>query len=191
MPLILASASPYRQAVLNRLGLPFQTIPADLDETPLPNEPADEMVERLALEKAKTVADQVKQGLIIGCDQTLELNGQPIGKPGNRENAAAQLRALSGQEATLLTGLALMDAVSGEFLVCVEHCKAGYRTLTEAQIEAYLQADAPYDCCGSVKLESRGIALLRYVNSDDPNTLVGLPVIRLLDMLEQFGYAPN
>ena len=190
VPLILASASPYRQAVLKRLGLDFETRPADLDETPLPGEPVDDMVERLALGKAQAVAEQLDAGLVIGCDQTLALDGEPLGKPGHHAAATAQLRALSGREAVLVTGLALVNAADNETRTCIEHCEARYRTLSDTQIEAYLQADTPYDCCGSVKLEARGIALLHYVRSDDPNILVGMPVIRLLDLLEEFGYAP-
>lgn len=185
--LILASSSPYRRALLEKLGLPFDIVSPDVDETPLTGENPQAMVERLALLKAQTVARSRPGTLIIGSDQAAVLDGKIIGKPLTHENAVAQLRISSGRRMVLYTALVLLDADSGRAQSEVVPFSVVFRQLSNEQIENYLQREQPYNCAGSVKSEGLGIVLLEKLEGDDPNTLVGLPLIRLTRMLEREG----
>lgn len=185
--LILASSSPYRKELLARLRLPFDAIAPDIDETALPGETPQALVERLAIAKARAIAVTHPHSLVIGSDQ-VAVHGQDIvSKPITHENAVAQLRAASGQAVTLYTGLAVMDADSGRIQHDVVPFRAVFRVLTDEQIEGYLRKERPYNCAGSVKAEGLGIALLERLEGDDPNALIGLPLIRLVRMLEAEG----
>ena len=185
--LTLASSSPYRKAILERLGLDFDCVSPDIDESGLPGETARQLVERLARLKASKVAESRQSGLVIGSDQVCEQNGEIIGKPADHAHAVRQLKAASGQISTLFTGVALINAATGRIQSDVATVEVRCRELSDNEIERYLIADQPYNCCGSLKVESLGISLLSGIKSDDPNTITGLPVIRLLDMLRKEG----
>ena len=185
--LILASSSPYRKALLDRLRLPFTVIVPDIDETPLANESPVELVERLAIAKAQSVAADNPDSLVIGSDQVAVHDGEIVGKPHTHENAVKQLLQASGKTITLYTGLALVNAARGIVQSEVVPYRVVFRTLAREQIENYLRQEQPYKCAGSVKSEGLGIALLERFEGDDPNTLIGLPLIRLIRMLEQEG----
>ncbi len=190
MKLILASTSPYRRTLLERLQLPFETIAPNVDETPLPNEIPRQLVERLAIAKAQAVARTAKSALVIGSDQVAVHSGEIVGKPRDHDHAVEQLRAASGNSITLYTGLALVNSETKAIQSVVVPYRVVFRVLTEAQIETYLRKEQPYDCAGSVKSEGLGIALLQRFEGDDPNTLIGLPLMRLVDMLQQEGMSP-
>lgn len=185
--LVLASASPYRRALLERLGLPFVAVAPRADETPQANEPPARTALRLAEAKARAAAGQYPQALIIGSDQVAGCDGKAIGKPGNHARAVAMLDRLSGRTVIFHTGLALFDAASGECQTACVDVTSTFRTLSGAEIEAYLTHDRPYDCAGAVKAETLGIALFRTIESHDPTALIGLPLIRLVDMLIAAG----
>jgi len=187
MKLILASSSPYRRELLERLKIPFEVIAPDVDEAPRPGENPSALVERLSIEKAQKIADGKPGTLVIGSDQVAVYNGSIVGKPHSHDKAVEQLRSASGRAVTLYTGLALVNADTQ----CVQHevipYRVTFRTLTDAQIESYLRKEQPYSCAGSVRSEGLGIALLERFEGDDPNTLIGLPLIRLVRMLENEG----
>jgi len=185
--LVLASTSPFRRELLSKLRLPFETATPDIDESPLPDEEPESLVKRLSLEKAKAVAADYPQALIIGSDQVACVDNQILGKPGSHQKAMQQLRLTSGKTITFLTGLTLYDSASGNSRTLCEPFHAHLRELTDMQIDNYLQREQPYNCAGSFKSESLGIALFRRLEGDDPNALVGLPLIRLIDLLQQFG----
>lgn len=185
--LILASSSPYRRELLARLGLPFQAVAPDIDETPQPREAAAALVERLALAKARAVAARHPDALVIGSDQAAVYDNRIVGKPRDHATAVQQLRAASGRTVTLYTGLALVNAASGRVQSDVVPYRITFRRLTDEQIESYLQREQPYGCAGSVRAEGLGIALLERFEGDDPNALIGLPLIRLVRMLEDDG----
>lgn len=185
--LILASTSPFRRAVLEKLGLPFSTEAPEADETPLPDERPEALVERLARAKATAVAAHHTEGLIIGSDQVAVIDGEILGKPGNHERAAAQLRAASGRRVTFFTGLCLMNAATGHAQVDVVPFGVQFRSLTDAQIDNYLRREQPYNSAGSFKSEGLGIVLFERLEGEDPNALIGLPLIRLVRMLENEG----
>ena len=185
--LILASSSPFRRELLARLGLPFVSRAPHSDETPLADEPAQALVARLARAKAEALAPAVAKGLIIGSDQVAVLDGEILGKPGDHDRAVIQLRRASGREVEFLTGLCLLDTASGRTRVVVEPFKVLFRELSPAQIESYLGRERPYDCAGSFKCEGLGIALFRRLKGDDPNALIGLPLIRLVELLAEEG----
>lgn len=185
--LILASSSPFRRALLQRLGYPFEVIAPEVDETPRPHEPPETLVERLALAKARAVATRRPDALIIGSDQVAVYGGVITGKPGNHAEALRQLQAASGRKVVLYTGLVLLNATSGRVQSEVVPFGIQFRELTEEQIENYLRTEQPYNCAGSVKSEGLGIALLERFEGDDPNALIGLPLIRLVRMLEAEG----
>ncbi len=185
--LVLASTSPFRRELLNKLGLPFETAAPDIDESPLPGEEPESLVKRLSLEKAKAVAADYPRALIIGSDQVACVDNQILGKPGSHQKAVQQLKLTSGKTVTFLTGLTLYDSVSGNSRTLCEPFHAHLRELTDMQIDNYLQREKPYNCAGSFKSESLGIALFSKLEGEDPNALVGLPLIRLIDMLQQFG----
>lgn len=187
MKLILASSSPYRRALLARLKIPFEAIAPEVDESPRPREAPEQLVERLSVEKARKIADQHPDAIVIGSDQVAIYNGNIVGKPHSHERAVAQLREASGRTVTLYTGLALVNAATGSVQSEVIPYRVTFRPLTDRQIESYLLKEQPYACAGSVKSEGLGIALLEKFDGDDPNTLIGLPLIRLIRMLEHEG----
>lgn len=183
--LVLASTSPFRKELLNKLQLEFVTDNPRVDETPLPGETPHQLVARLAESKARAVAAKHPGALIIGSDQVAVNEGAIVGKPGDHARAVEQLRQASGKRITFLTGLALLNSASGECQVAVEPFSVIFRKLSDAQIEGYLKQEQPYNCAGSFKSEGLGIALFQRLEGDDPNALIGLPLIRLIAMLEQ------
>lgn len=187
MQLVLASTSPFRKSILEKLGLPFDCHSPEVDETPHPGENPSQLVERLSIAKAQAVAAHLKEGLVIGSDQVAVIDNDVLGKPGNHENAVTQLQRAAGKTITFLTGLALVNAASGSIQAEVVPFKVVFRQLTREQIENYLNAEQPYNCAGSFKSEGMGIALFERLEGDDPNTLIGLPLIRLIRMLEKEG----
>ena len=188
-PLILASSSPFRRALLERLGRDFQVIAPQVDETALPGEDAPALVERLAIAKARRVAAGRTAALVIGSDQAVIHDGKIVGKPGDHRGAARQLRAASGQCICHYTGLALIDAASGRTQSEVVPYHVQFRELSEGQIQRYLEREQPYGCAGSLRADGLGIALLERFAGEDPNALIGLPLIRLIRMLEAEGVA--
>lgn len=187
-PLILASTSRYRRELLTRLHLPFEAVAPAVDETAQPGEAPAALAERLALAKARAVAAIRPDAVVIGSDQVADLGGEAIGKPGTHEAAGAQLRRMSGREVIFQTAV----AVVAPGLAAIERAevRVRFRELNDAAIEAYLRIDQPYDCAGSAKVESLGIALLEAVESDDPTALIGLPLIRTCDLLRRAGLEP-
>jgi len=185
--LVLASTSPFRKALLERLGQPFSTARPDTDETRRPGETANALVERLSEDKARAVAGQFPEALIIGSDQVAVLGDEILGKPGTHEKAMTQLSATSGNEVLFLTGLCLLNAASGRAQVEVVPFTVKFRSLTARQIDTYLRREQPYNCAGSFKSEGLGIALFEAMKGEDPNALVGLPLIRLITMLNNEG----
>lgn len=185
--LILASTSPYRRELLSRLGLPFEVANPQTDETPLPNETPEALSLRLSEAKARAVAALYPDALIIGSDQVATVDGKIYGKPGNHERAVAQLRELSGKTVNFFTGLCLFNAQTGIADVRGIPMLVTFRQLTDSEIENYLHREPAYNCAGSAKSEGLGIALLSSMRGDDPNALVGLPLIALCDMLRQQG----
>lgn len=187
--LILASTSPYRRELLGRLGLPFSVANPQTDESALPGEAPDALALRLSEAKARAVAGDYPDALIIGSDQVATVDGKIYGKPGTHERAVAQLRELSGKTVNFFTGLCLHNTRTGESLVRGVPTLVTFRQLSDAEIENYLQREPAYNCAGSAKSEGLGIALLAAMQGDDPNALVGLPLIALCDMLRQQGVA--
>lgn len=187
--LVLASTSPFRRQLLEKLGLAFETASPDTDETRLPDEPPEALVVRLAEAKARAVASDYPAALIIGSDQVACLDGQVLGKPGDFDRAFAQLRQASGRAVTFHTGLCLLNSATGQAQYCREPFQVHFRDLSDRQIENYLHRERPFNCAGSFKSEALGIALFERLEGDDPNSLIGLPLIRLIAMLEQEGVA--
>lgn len=187
--IVLASSSPWRREVLDKLGLPYRTRHPDIDETALFDESPADLVSRLSLEKAQKVAEAEihEDVLIIGSDQVAVLDDRIIGKPGTHERAFEQLRAASGRSFTFLTGLTLLNSATGNAQTEVVPFHVHFRELTEQMIEGYLRHEQPYNCAGSFKSEGAGIVLFERLEGDDPNTLIGLPLIRLVRMLESEG----
>lgn len=185
--LVLASASPYRAELLRRLQIPFETWSPAVDEAPLPAESCAQTARRLAREKAQAAASRFPGALVIGSDQVAELDGQAIGKPGSREGARQQLRTMRERKVVFHTALCLLagDRVH-EALVPTE---VTFRSLTDDEIEHYLDREPAFDCAGSAKSEGLGIALLSRLHGDDPTALVGLPLIALAGMLRAEGVA--
>ncbi len=186
-PLILGSTSKYRRELLSRLRIPFDCIPPEVDETPLVNETPRGLALRLALAKAKAVAALQPDAVVIGSDQVADLNGQPLGKPGNFERATKQLSAMRGQTVIFQTALAVVCQATGFEQVDISAVRVVFRDVTDEEITAYLLAEEPYDCAGSAKSEGLGIALLERIDSDDPTALVGLPLIRTAKMIAAAG----
>ena len=185
--LVLASTSPYRRELLERIGIPFETTSPNIDETASPNETPEKLVKRLAESKVRIVADAYQDALIIGSDQVAVLNNKILGKPGSHENAVQQLSDASGHEVTFLTGLCLLNTKTGNCQVKAEEFSVVFRKLSDFQIENYLQREKPYDCAGSFKSEGLGISLFEKMEGNDPNALVGLPLITLINMLYNEG----
>ncbi len=188
--LVLASSSVYRRELLGRLGIPFEWIRPDTDETPREHELPEATAARLAAAKARAVAVAYPDALIIGSDQVASCGGRRLDKPGNHENATAQLNWLSGKTASFDTALSMLDARSGRIATRVVGCRVRFRQLDPIRIEAYLRREQPYDCAGSAKSEGLGIALIAGIETADPTSLVGLPLIALCEMLEDFGLSP-
>jgi septum formation protein len=186
--LILASTSRYRQELLARLRIPFEAVAPEVDEAALPDETPAALAERLALAKARSVAARFPGAVVIGSDQVADLAGEAIGKPGSHEAAAAQLRRMSGREVVFQTAVAVV--APGVAAMERAEVRVRFRELSSAAIEAYLRADQPYDCAGSAKVESLGVALLEAVESDDPTALIGLPLIRTCALLRRAGLEP-
>lgn len=186
-PLVLGSTSRYRQELLSRLRVPFKTVSPGVDETPLPGEVPQALALRLALAKAREVAQRFPEAVVIGSDQVADLDGIALGKPGTHERAVAQLRCMQGQTVIFQTAVAVVCLASGFEQVNLAPVRVVFRRLTDAEIERYLLAEQPYDCAGSAKSEGLGIALLERIDNDDPSALVGLPLIRTCQMLRAAG----
>jgi len=187
LPLLLASSSVYRRELLARLQLPFTCSSPDIDESPLAGESATELVRRLAQAKAQALAASHPGHLIIGSDQVAVLDGKIIGKPHTFDKAREQLLAASGASVTFLTGLALLNSQSGHCQLDCIPFTVHMRTLDPASVERYLRAEQPYDCAGSFKAEGLGVSLFRATEGSDATSLIGLPLIRLVDMLGEEG----
>ena len=187
--LILASSSVSRQALLQRLGMAFEAVAPQLDETPYPGESAAELVRRLSRAKAEAVASRYPGALILGSDQAAERDGVVLGKPGDHPRALAQLQAASGKTVTFHTGLCLLDTRHGRYHEHTDITRVRFRELQEPEIERYLQAEKPYGCAGSFKSEALGISLFHAIESQDPSALVGLPLIALCRFLREAGLA--
>lgn len=188
MRLILASSSPYRRSMLERLGIPFSTISPHADETPMPNETPAQLALRLSIAKAQAVARHNPDAVIIGSDQVATLNGEPIGKPGNLQNAREQLRQLSGQRVEFHSALCVHTPQRTQVEDVITTCI--FRELTDTEIETYLLHEQPFDTAGSAKAEGLGIALMQSMSSDDPTAIIGLPLIALSRMLREAGIDP-
>jgi len=187
--IILASTSPYRRELLGRLGLPFSVANPQTDESPLPGETPEALALRLSEAKAQAVAAAHPRALIIGSDQVATVDGKIYGKPGDHSRAVQQLRELSGKTVNFFTGLCLYNAATGEAEVRGVPTLVTFRTLSDDEIEHYLRREPAYNCAGSAKSEGLGIALLQSMRGDDPNALVGLPLIALCDMLRRQNVA--
>jgi septum formation protein len=187
MQLVLASTSSYRRALLERLGLPFSVADPRIPEERLKGELPEAMARRLAEAKATAVAGRFPGALIIGSDQVAVNGGEVLGKPGGHDNAVRQLRALSGREAVFHTAVCVHNAASGVTRTRVVSCRVTFRELDEQTIGRYLERERPYDCAGSAKAEGLGIALIERMQGDDPNALIGLPLIALVDLLREQG----
>ena len=188
--LILASTSVYRRQLLARLGLPFESAAPQADETPLENEAFTDLALRLAKAKAGAVLPAYPDALIIGSDQVASCDGQRLDKPGTHKKAVAQLTWLSGRSADFDTAVCILDGRTNRLAAHVVGCKVHFRTLSAARIEAYLRREQPYDCAGSAKAEGLGIALIARIETEDPTSLIGLPLIALTGLLEEFGLSP-
>jgi septum formation protein len=186
-PLILGSSSRYRRELLGRLRLPFDVVAPEVDETPRPGEAPAQLAVRLALAKARAVAQRHPQAIVIGSDQVADLDGEPLGKPGDHERATAQLRRMRGRTVVFQTALAVVCRATAFEQQDLAPVRVVFRDLADAEIEAYLRAEQPYDCAGSARSEGLGIALLEAIHSDDPTALVGLPLIRTCRLLRAAG----
>ncbi|QBG34529.1 Maf family protein [Litorilituus sediminis] len=185
--LVLGSTSVFRKSILEKLNLPFQCASPDIDESALVNETPQALVERLAIEKAKAVSVNFSNALIIGSDQVAVYDGEIIGKPHTHENAIKQLSKFSGQTVTFYTGLCVLNSDTQEMTSLVEPFTVLFNALSPNNIEQYLKAEQPYNCAGSFKSEGLGICLFKRLQGDDPNTLIGLPLIQLVKLLKVHG----
>ncbi|KXJ53727.1 MAG: septum formation inhibitor Maf [Colwellia sp. Phe_37] len=185
--LVLGSTSPFRKEILAKLNLPFDCAKPNIDESPLDNESAVALVERLAIEKAKAVACEFPDALIIGSDQVAICDGEILGKPHNFENAVKQLEKFSNKTVAFYTGLCVYDSGLDFTTALIEPFLVHFKTLSRAEIENYLHAEQPYNCAGSFKSEGLGICLFEKLEGNDPNTLIGLPLIKLVELLKQHG----
>lgn len=185
--ILLASSSPYRKQLLDKLGLCFSCASPDIDESPVANETPYALTERLSRTKAEALSEQYSDKLIIGSDQVAELNGHALGKPGTRDKAIAQLRLCSGQTVAFHTGVCLLNASTGRQHYACDTYSVMFRELSDDQIAYYVDQEQPFDCAGSFKSESLGISLFSAIRGDDPNSLIGLPLIKLTEMLLKEG----
>ncbi len=188
--LILASTSIYRRELLGRLRLPFEVAAPDVDETPGLDESPGPLAQRLALAKARAVAQRHPEAVVIGSDQVADLGGIAVGKPGDHAGAVRQLRAMSARQVVFHTAVSVVCVARGFEASDLARVTVTFRSLNDDEIERYLQAEQPYDCAGSAKSEALGIALLASVDSDDPTALIGLPLIRTCTLLRQAGLDP-
>ncbi|TAJ76840.1 MAG: septum formation inhibitor Maf [Gallionellaceae bacterium] len=186
-PLVLASTSVYRSGLLSTLQIPFLTAAPNVDETPLPGEDATQTSQRLSQLKAEAVAKDYPDALIIGSDQVALLDGQQLGKPVTHENAVRQLRSMRGRTVIFYTALTLLNAADGSMQTELVETQVGFRQLGDDEIERYLNKEQPYNCTGSARSEGLGIALINCIRGDDPNALIGLPLISLVTMLKKQG----
>ena len=187
-PLILGSTSPFRKELLERLNLDFITDSPNIDETPLQEESPEDYVIRLSLAKAKAVAERHQNALIIASDQCSILDGEIRGKPGNHKNAIKQLTESSGKRVSFLTGLCLYDCSDDSYQLEMVPFHVDFRDLTAIEIESYLLAEQPYGCAGSFKSEGLGVTLFKRLEGEDPSALIGLPLIKLSEMLRHKGF---
>ena len=185
--IVLGSTSPFRKVLLEKLCIPFDCASPDIDESQLKNESPQTLVERLAIEKAKAIT-HYKNALIIGSDQVAVFNNEILGKPHNFENALSQLTKFSGNAVTFYTGLCVYDSASNNYYSLVEPFIVHFNILTETEITQYLHAEEPYNCAGSFKSEALGICLFQKLEGNDPNTLIGLPLIKLVTLLKKHGF---
>jgi len=185
--LILGSTSVYRRELLSRLGIPFQVESPAVDETPRAGESPAALALRLALAKAEAVSVRFPNAIVIGSDQVADLNGVPLGKPGNHANATAQLQRMRGQMVVFQTAVAVVCQATGFRQSDLAQVRVQFRNLSDGEIEAYLCAERPYDCAGSAKSEGLGIVLLESIENDDPTALIGLPLIRTATLLRAAG----
>ncbi|TQF71450.1 Maf family protein [Pseudoalteromonas luteoviolacea] len=186
-PIILASSSPFRQQILKKIGLPFDSFSPDIDESPIALESPESLVYRLSEAKAKSAINRYEKGIVIGSDQVAVFDNQILGKPHTKENAIKQLSMFSGQTVTFYTGLSLYCIEKNKSITKVVPFYVHFRTLSERQISNYLDAEQPYNCAGSFKSEGLGICLFEKLEGEDPNTLIGLPLIELTKSLAEFG----
>ncbi|WP_461482401.1 Maf family protein [Porticoccus sp.] len=187
-PLVLASSSAYRKTLLARLAQPFEAVAPDIDEQPLPGEAPEAMVRRLSEAKARALAEQFPAHLIIGSDQVAVIGDQVLTKPGNFEGASQQLRAQSGRRVRFLTGVAVLNSQTGRCSIDLVPTDVVFKKLADEEIRSYLRRDEPYNCAGSFRSEGLGICLFDAIHSTDPSALIGLPLIRLCQMLREHGY---
>ena len=187
--IVLASTSPFRRELLSRLGFPFQIANPAIDETPLANEMPEMTALRLSEAKARAVAEQHPGSLIIGSDQIATLDGKIYGKPGTHANAVKQLQAMRGRTVNFYTGLCLLNTSSGKAHLRGVPTLVSFRNLTDDEIENYLHKEQPYNCAGSAKSEGLGIAIISKIGGDDPNALIGLPMIALCDLLREENFS--
>ena len=185
--LVLGSTSPYRRDLLERLRIPFEVQGPEVDETPHAGETPMALAQRLALAKAQAVAKRFPQAIVIGSDQVADLNGEPLGKPGTHANAVKQLQQMRGQTVVFQTAVSVVCLATGFAQSELAQVKVQFRHVSDAAIEAYLQAEQPYDCAGSAKSEGLGIALLERIDNQDPTALVGLPLILTCRLLRAAG----
>ncbi len=189
--IILASTSPFRRELLQKLGIPFHCESPNVDESPLPGEKPEQLARRLAENKASAVASKFESAWVIGSDQVATIDGKTaIGKPGNREKAISQLMSQSGKIVTFYTGLCLQNKSLGKSFKTVEPFRVNFRLLTREEVEAYVDKDEPYGCAGSFKSEGLGISLFQSMEGSDPSTLIGLPLIQLNKWLIEAGLNP-
>ena len=187
--LVLASTSPYRKELLKRLGVDFTTAAPDVDETPLQSESADATSLRLAIAKARVLATTFPNSLIIGSDQVALLHGEQLGKPGTHERAVAQLKAMRGQTLVFHTALCLYNTSTGSTQTAIDETRVVMRDYSDEQIETYLQREQPYNCAGSAKTEGLGVVMIARIENNDPTAIIGLPLIELVTMLNNEGFA--
>lgn len=185
--IVLASSSTYRQQLLAKLGLSFNCVSPNIDETPQHSENIADMVMRLSLTKAETIVKQHPNAIIIASDQSASLENKAIGKAGNFNNALNQLKSFQGKTIDFYTGLAVYNPINQQYLTALDTTKVYFRNLSEQQLENYLLAEQPYDCAGSFKSEGLGIVLFSKIETQDPNALIGLPLIKLIELLDEIG----
>lgn len=187
--IVLASSSKYRRELLKKLQIDFIYDSSNIDESPQANESASALAIRLAIEKAEAVAEKYPNHLIIGSDQVATFGNTLLGKPGNREKAFQQLQAQSGQKVSFFTGICVLNSASGHTFTDLDICKVHFRNLSDSQIQRYLTIEQAYDCAGSFMSEGYGITLFSKIEGEDPNALIGLPLIKLIKLLDQCGLA--
>ncbi|HIG66153.1 MAG TPA: septum formation inhibitor Maf [Methyloprofundus sp.] len=185
--LVLASSSPYRKSLLEKLHLNFICASPDINETAKPSENPRQLALRLAQEKAKALAFNYPEHLIIAADQVAMLNNRQLEKPGNRDNAIKQLQNSSGSKVNFYTSIFILNSATNETQSDLDTCTVHFKHLTDQQIQNYIDLEQPYDCAGSFKSEGLGIALFERIDSEDPNALIGLPLIKLIRLLSAFN----